>query len=168
MTYRSFETRPVEVCVSSAENSFFFTMHFASQVLVCISQALVCTYQTLGYKMCRVVTKFSLYVNGFGCLLLALFVVWVDWVTVKALLTANVNTMNQKRQTCQTTIIAFLTRQRKPYRIASGRSFGLDAATDMVKVGIVLAYDLTTHDILSPLQAAIAPIADAWRVEKCL
>ena len=85
MTYRSFETRPVEGCVSSAENSFFFTMYFASQVLVCISQALVCTSQalvrisqTLGYKMCRVVTKFSLYVNGFGCLLLALFVVWVD------------------------------------------------------------------------------------------
>ena len=45
-----------------------------------------------------------------------------------------------------------LTRQGKPYHIATLTSFGFDAAADMVKVGIVLANNLSAHDILGTLQ----------------
>lgn len=51
-----------------------------------------------------------------------------------------------------------LTRQGEPHGVAIGGGLGIDATTDVVEVGIVLADDLTANDVLGALQAAIGMV----------
>lgn len=60
-------------------------------------------------------------------------------------------------------------RQSKPYRIAAfSHRFGLDTATDMIEMSIVLTYDLAAHYVLAPLQTTAIIITNTSRIEKHL
>ena len=53
--------------------------------------------------------------------------------------------------------------QGEPDGVAIGGGLGIDAATDVVEVGIVLTDDLTANDVLGALQAAIGMVSERLR-----
>ena len=55
----------------------------------------------------------------------------------------------------QTPVLHGVTGQGEPYGIAGGGGLGLDAATDVVEMVVVLADDLAAYDILGALQMVV-------------